>query len=292
MHRLFNATLRSMLVGGLTLALVFYCINNAYWSLPHTDFRPFKEGVNIRERKQLEEESEANREVISYTLRNRLTGKYVVLPYQQYLSEYKLYPKTDWEVVETTMTEPEVPETKISDFVIYGPNEDDVTEQILTNPDPFIMLVCQKLYHHGSRQESVEVIDSIQVPVDTVVVAGDTVVNYRTETRSRQETRTIYQWDQSYLDRFKEVVVPFTQNAAGMNVKSLIVIGGADSRMIEDFKKAAGIEFTGCSADDILLKTIIRSNPGILLMQDGQILAKWHYRHLPSFPEVKSTYIK
>lgn len=292
MHQLFTPGVRSLSLSLLTVALIIYSINNAYWNLPHIDFRPFKKGVNIRAQKELEEEAEASREVISYTLKNILTGKYVELPYQQYLNEYKSYPKTDWEVVETKMTEPEVPETKISDFVIYGPGEDDVTEQILTNPDPFIFIVCQKIYQHGANPVQVTVIDSIRVPMDTLVVNGDTTINYRTETRSREVTQMHYDWNERYLKRFKNTIVPFTESASRAGVKSIIVIGGADGDMIRDFKEAAGIEFTACSADDILLKTIVRSNPGIVLMQDGKILDKWHYRNLPSFEEVKLNYIK
>ena len=260
--------------------------------MPHIDFRPFKTGVNIRTQKELEEQAEASREVISYTLKNKLTGKFVELPYQQYLSEYKSYPKTDWEVIETKMTDSEVPESKISDFVIYGPNEDDVTEQILGNPDPFIFIVCHKLYQHGRTSETVQVVDSVPVLSDTTIIGTDTTFNYRMEARSKEVTKVKYDWDEGYLDRFKEIVVPFTQAAAAANVKSIIVIGGADTDMINDFKAAAGIDFTACSADDILLKTIVRSNPGITLMQDGKILDKWHYRHLPPFDEVKMKYIK
>jgi hypothetical protein len=40
-------------------------------------------------------------------------------------------------------------------------------------------------------------------------------------------------------------------------------------------------------ADDVMLKTIMRSNPGLLLLKDGKILGKWHHRHLPTIEEVQ-----
>ena len=43
-----------------------------------------------------------------------------------------------------------------------------------------------------------------------------------------------------------------------------------------------GAEYPFCQTDEITLKTIIRSNPGLLLMKDGKIIRKWNCRHLPS----------
>nr|WP_320000552.1 BT_3928 family protein [uncultured Draconibacterium sp.] len=46
----------------------------------------------------------------------------------------------------------------------------------------------------------------------------------------------------------------------------------------------APYEFFNC--DEITLKTMIRSNPGLILMKDGTILDKWHYNDIPSPEEV------
>ena len=42
-----------------------------------------------------------------------------------------------------------------------------------------------------------------------------------------------------------------------------------------------GAEYPFALVDDITLKTIIRSNPGMLLLQDGTVLNKWHDADLP-----------
>jgi hypothetical protein len=39
-------------------------------------------------------------------------------------------------------------------------------------------------------------------------------------------------------------------------------------------------------ADATVLKTMVRSNPGILLLKDGTVLAKWHYNDTPLTDEV------
>lgn len=53
------------------------------------------------------------------------------------------------------------------------------------------------------------------------------------------------------------------------------------SEQIEQWKDKTGAEYPFCATDDITLKTIIRSNPGLLLMKDGIILNKWSNGELP-----------
>lgn len=42
-----------------------------------------------------------------------------------------------------------------------------------------------------------------------------------------------------------------------------------------------GAEYPFCETDDITLKTIIRSNPGLLLIRGGTVLNKWSHNRLP-----------
>lgn len=39
------------------------------------------------------------------------------------------------------------------------------------------------------------------------------------------------------------------------------------------------------NTDPITLKTVIRSNPGLLLIKQGKIIGKWHYNDIPTIPE-------
>lgn len=51
--------------------------------------------------------------------------------------------------------------------------------------------------------------------------------------------------------------------------------------VIDDFVKEVRPEFQICTADNITLKTMIRSNPGLMLLKKGTIIGKWHYRKIP-----------
>jgi uncharacterized membrane protein YphA (DoxX/SURF4 family) len=41
------------------------------------------------------------------------------------------------------------------------------------------------------------------------------------------------------------------------------------------------------TTDEITLKTIVRSNPGLLLLKDGTILGKWHYNDMPGLEDLE-----
>ena len=59
-----------------------------------------------------------------------------------------------------------------------------------------------------------------------------------------------------------------------------VAITASSHSVIKEFKDANKLHFTFYSADDILLKTMIRSNPGLILLEDGTISAKWHWRSI------------
>ena len=50
---------------------------------------------------------------------------------------------------------------------------------------------------------------------------------------------------------------------------------------IERWRDMTGAEYPFSQTDEITLKTIIRSNPGLLLLKDGVIIRKWSHNNLP-----------
>ena len=57
------------------------------------------------------------------------------------------------------------------------------------------------------------------------------------------------------------------------------------------FKAESGIGFEFYSSDDVVLKSMIRSNPGLILLKDGFVVKKWHYNDFPGWEQIRERYI-
>jgi len=56
---------------------------------------------------------------------------------------------------------------------------------------------------------------------------------------------------------------------------------------IETLKSKLGLTYDFCFTDEITLKTIIRANPGLVLLQKGTVIGKWHYDDMPDVANLK-----
>ena len=57
---------------------------------------------------------------------------------------------------------------------------------------------------------------------------------------------------------------------------------------IRKYTEAHQVNYDYCSTDEIQLKTIVRSNPGLILLRQGTILDKWGHRDLPEVEELQN----
>ena len=65
---------------------------------------------------------------------------------------------------------------------------------------------------------------------------------------------------------------------AGINFYCLTSSG---EQAIESWKDLTGAEYPFCLADAVVLKTMIRSNPGLMLLHNGKVVGKWPSTALP-----------
>ena len=80
------------------------------------------------------------------------------------------------------------------------------------------------------------------------------------------------------IEKIKEIVAYSDQE----NLYNYAFLSASSNEDLEDYKRQHGITGTNLSADGTMLKTMIRSNPGLVLLQNGTIEGKWHYRDIPA----------
>jgi uncharacterized membrane protein YphA (DoxX/SURF4 family) len=73
---------------------------------------------------------------------------------------------------------------------------------------------------------------------------------------------------------------------------SLIVITSTLPEETKSFALKHGFEMPFYYADDVVLKTMVRSNPGLLLINNGVVAGKWAWRDIPRYDDLNKNYIK
>ena len=92
------------------------------------------------------------------------------------------------------------------------------------------------------------------------------------------------QADDSRLDLINELYEYANEHGYGF-----YCLTSSTHQNIERWREITGAEYPFCLTDGITLKTIIRSNPGLLLMKDGTIIRKWSHNDLPDLEEASSS---
>jgi hypothetical protein len=80
----------------------------------------------------------------------------------------------------------------------------------------------------------------------------------------------------SHIDKINEIY-----DYAKQHGYNFICLTASIPSEIQRWKENTGAEYPFCTMDDITLKTIIRSNPGLLLIKKGTVLNKWPNGRIP-----------
>ncbi len=298
MHQLWTAQKRNLITGTTAVASLFLCLYSTYWNLPPVDFRPFAIGSQVRERKALE--GEAKIDVLGWILENTNTGEVVKFmePEPGKITYYKEYPKdkgwkvkdqiqTDWYVEKDGQKMP-ITKTKVSEFAVEDGENGEVTDQLLEEKGYSLMIVAYHL--DGAKQTETIVVQDTTWAMDTLRISKDSIqLQRRVGSVSQQKVeKEVFIPTAAYGDRFKNEVNPLAEAAqkAGWKVYAITTIG--DAEVAADFAKKTGATYPFYKADDKLLKTIIRGNPGLVVWKDGQVLDMYHHRHIPGFEKLSN----
>jgi len=298
--QLFTPMLRGTITGFSTLGLLLFCFSNYVWNEPVIDFRPFSIGADIKTQRDLEQKAQADVEIIAYRIRNRDTKAELEVPYQAYIDSFKQNSnfKAAWETLDMIKSEPSIPRTKISDFDLMTFEGESVTEQFLGDSRYHFLVLSPKV-KYSVQSEEVAIQDTI-FGLDTILMFDPKTHVEKLEVRrngsidsivSKVMKRNKYTWDAGFLASLQEQFIPLMDSLNKDQVNVSGVFGGLTEEGIIELRKAAGIQFPCYEADDLLIKTIMRSNPGLILFKQGKIIHKWHRMQLPEPKELREKYL-
>lgn len=293
MHQIFGNRTRSLVVTLSVLASILFCMRNAYWNLPMVDFRPFRIGTNLREQYALEKSAQVD--ILGWVLEND-SAKQVVKymePEAGKITYYKTYPKnqgwkvkdqiqTDWYVEKDGQRMP-ITKTKVSEFAVEDGDNGEVTDALLEEKGYSLMIVAYKL--KGTKAVETFTVQDTTFAIDTLRVGKDSVRYERrvAAVAPRTVERETFNPVPAYADLYKNDINPLAEAAqkAGWKVYAITTVG--DAAVAKAFGQKVGATYPFYKADDKLLKTIIRANPGVVVLKDGVVTAMYHEGHLPTF---------
>jgi hypothetical protein len=72
----------------------------------------------------------------------------------------------------------------------------------------------------------------------------------------------------------------------------MVVLTASTPDVIEKFKAETKTDLDFYTTDGTVLKTMIRSNPGLMMIKGGTVKDMWHFHSFPSYSDVKEKYFK
>jgi uncharacterized membrane protein YphA (DoxX/SURF4 family) len=241
-------------------------------------------------------------EVAGYELLNSQTKEKVTVNTADTAAIFKQYPEAaGWQLKKELGNRIPYSETKISDFAIEDPKNGEVTEEILNEKGYSLMIVAYHL--EGEKKTEIVVvqdtawtIDTLLVKIPKITVAGKIIPAKDSVSLSRRMVsvtprkieKTTFSPSLDYEAIWKNKINPMAEAAekAGWKVYGVVTYGDAESS--EDFRHDVQAAYPFYRGDDKLLKTITRSNPGVVIWKDGQVVDMYHHRKIPTFEVLKS----
>lgn len=134
----------------------------------------------------------------------------------------------------------------------------------------------------------------IEAPIDDFVIqdeSGFDVADIYLGNPDYQFLLIVYDVRRTNEKAFEKRINDFAARAEADDV-SFIALTGSSLDDIDVFRHQIQAAYPFYQSDAIKLKTIVRANPGLVLMKDWEVIAKWHHRNIPSYEEAKEKYMK
>jgi uncharacterized membrane protein YphA (DoxX/SURF4 family) len=247
---------RDILTTFFTIAVTIFCYMNFFFGLPMVDFRPFRIGTNLALARA---ECDANPTVKKqlFTYKNSITGQSKIIDGSEMAKHpYIWLEKTLPAGAKDSVAVWEVQSALTKEQTIDKGCDSKIKEMDASKQQVFAT--------HGY---------ALWVVADEI--------------------------DPSYKGPWKKVKV-LTDAAKKDGIGTVAMYHhihdtnrNADEKDdLELFQKDMGFAFPFLQSDEKLVKTIIRSSPGVILLYNGTVVMNWHHRQLPSWDYIKMNFVK
>ena len=95
----------------------------------------------------------------------------------------------------------------------------------------------------------------------------------------------VHETEKSKLAAFDDLVSQLSELEGQVNV---VAVTASSREQFEALRHEVQLAVPYYYSDKTLLKTMIRSNPGLVLLQDGEVMKKWHYNDIPEASDIIS----
>lgn len=243
----------------IIIAVSFMAWTNNH--LPVKDFRPYKIGNHLPTLMEYPEDAEPDQYDITFVYAKDGVEQTFTL---------ENYPKGDstWTFVrQNSKLIKKGYEPPIHDFEIINANGDDLTWDILESEEPITLVVMYDLAK--ADQAQMTKLESLcAAAVADAINLQDEIV----ATDSIDETIEDGDLEEEYLDD-EYMVEP---------VSHFYILTGSDTNEITNFcQQHPTLTDYICTCDPVTLKTIVRANPGVIVLQNGTVIDKYNLRNRP-----------
>ncbi|WP_026896884.1 BT_3928 family protein [Daejeonella oryzae] len=98
-----------------------------------------------------------------------------------------------------------------------------------------------------------------------------------------------YNLDKTNIEAMGQLNAIAMNAAENYNIRSVLLTSNS-AEDAERFSKENNLVMEIFYADGVPLKSMVRANPGILLLKDGIVINKWHFNRMPSYQDLAGQY--
>jgi len=131
-----------------------------------------------------------------------------------------------------------------------------------------------------------------QVPIPDLLITdanGDDFTKELIENPYYNLIVVAWDLDKANLEALRQINALVMNAAEAYNIRS-VLLTSSSTQAAEQVSSELNLLLETFYADAVPLKSMVRANPGVLLMQNGTVVDKWHYRTLPDFDTLDNRY--